>query len=235
MCQPCCSALIVLEHCHMSYKLYYAEPSAAMGVRAILEEIGAPYELIWTDISQNSTREPDFLALNPNGWIPVLVWEKGAIYECGAITVFLCDRHPEIQLAPDATDPERGLFLQWLFFFSSSLQNAYQMTYYSNRFCASSENEASVRRRSTSRLQELWQVVDDAIGEEDWLLGKRFSAADIYLFMLTTWLSESHQHPAVDSFSNVNRIATKVMQRPSVRSIYESYISDIEAHNNHIP
>ena len=58
----------------MSYKLYYAEPSAAMGVRAILEEIGAPYELIWSDISQNSTREPDFLALNPNGWIPVLVW-----------------------------------------------------------------------------------------------------------------------------------------------------------------
>ena len=219
----------------MSYRLYYADRSAAMGARVVLEEIGTPYELIQTDISPELAREPELLALNPNGWIPVLVWEEGAIYECGAITIFLCDRHPEVQLAPDATDPERGLFLQWLFFFSSSLQNAYQMTYYSNRFCASSENEASVRRRSTSRLQELWQVVDDAIGEEDWLLGKRFSAADIYLFMLTTWLSESHQHPAVDSFSNVNRIATKVMQRPSVRSIYESYISDIEAHNNRTP
>ena len=213
----------------MSYKLYYAEPSAAMGIRIILEEIGAPYELIWTDISQNSTREPGFLTLNPNGWIPVLIWEEGAIYECGAITVFLCDRHPEIQLAPDATDPERGLFLQWLFFFSSSLQNAYQMTYYSNRFCASSENEASVRRRSTSRLQELWQVVDDAIEGKDWLLGNRFSAADIYLFMLTTWLSELHQHPAINSFANVERVAGKVMQRPSVRSIYASHISDIAA------
>ena len=219
----------------MSYRLYYADRSAAMGARVVLEEIGAPYELIRTDISPQSAREPELLALNPNGWIPVLVWEEGAIYECGAITIFLCDRHPEIQLAPDATDPERGLFLQWLFFFSSSLQNAYQMTYYSSRFCASSENEASVKRRSASRLQELWQVVDDAIGEEDWLLGKRFSAADIYLFMLTTWLSESHQHPAVDSFANVNRVATKVMQRPSVRSIYESYISDIEADNKRTP
>ena len=219
----------------MSYRLYYADRSAAMGARVVLEEIGAPYELIQTDISPELAREPELLALNPNGWIPVLVWEEGAIYECGAITIFLCDRHPEIQLAPDATDPERGLFLQWLFFFSSSLQNAYQMTYYSNRFCASSENEASVKRRSTSRLQELWQVVDDAIGEEDWLLGKQFSAADIYLFMLTTWLSESHQHPAVDSFVNVNRVATKVMQRPSVRSIYKSYISDIEADNKRTP
>ena len=219
----------------MSYRLYYADRSAAMGARVVLEEIGTPYELIQTDISPELAREPELLALNPNGWIPVLVWEEGAIYECGAITIFLCDRHPEIQLAPDATDPERGLFLQWLFFFSSSLQNAYQMTYYSNRFCASSENEASVKRRSASRLQELWQVVDDAIGEEDWLLGKRFSAADIYLFMLTTWLSESHQHPAVDSFANVTRVATKVMQRPSVRSIYESYISDIEADNKRTP
>ena len=81
----------------MSYKLYYADRSAAMGARVVLEEIGAPYELIWTDISQGSTREPELLALNPNGWIPVLVWEEGTIYECGAITVFLCDRHPEIQ------------------------------------------------------------------------------------------------------------------------------------------
>ena len=219
----------------MSYRLYYADRSAAMGARVVLEEIGATYELIRTDISPESAREPELLALNPNGWIPVLVWEEGAIYECGAITVFLCDRHPEIQLAPYATDPDRGLFLQWLFFFSSSLQNAYQMTYYSNRFCASSEDEASVKRRSTSRLQELWQVVDDAIGEKDWLLGKRFSAADIYLFMLTTWLSESHQHPAVNSFTNVNRVATKVMQRPSVCSIYESYISDIATGNKRAP
>ena len=73
------------------------------------------------------------------------------------------------------------------------------------------------------------------LGRKDWLLGKRFSAADIYLFMLTTWLSESHQHPAVNSFANVNRVATKVMQRPSVCSIYESYISDIAAGNKTHP
>jgi glutathione S-transferase len=213
----------------MNYKLYYAEPSAAMGVRVILEEIGVSYELIWTDISQNSAREPEFLALNPNGWIPVLIWGKSVIYECGAITVFLCDRHPETQLAPRATDPDRGLFLQWLFFFSSSLQNAYQMTYYPNRFCAESTDEKSIKSRSTSRLQELWRVVDDAIGDKDWLLGERFSAADIYLFMLTTWLSESHLHPTIDSFANVKRVAAKMMQRPSVRSIYASHISDITA------
>ena len=210
----------------MSYSLYYADRSAAMGVRVILEEIGAPYELIWTDILPGSTREPEFLSLNPNGWIPVLVWQEGAIYECGAITVFLCDRHSEAGLAPVPGDPERGLYLQWLFFFSSSLQNAYQMTYYTDRFCSSKEDQLSVKRRSNSRLRELWQVVDDAIGESDWLLGKRFSAADIYLFMLTTWLNESLEHPSLESFPNVERVATEIMNRPSVARIYSSYISD---------
>ena len=213
----------------MSYRLYYADRSAAMGVRVILEEIGARYELIGTDISPDSTREPELLALNPNGWIPVLVWEQGAIYECGAITTFLCDRHPGSRLAPGENDPERGLYLQWLFFFSSSVQNAYQMSYYSDRFCDSTKDEASVKRRSITRLREAWQVVDDAIGENDWLLGERFSAADIYLFMLTTWLSEPLEHPSVESFGNVNRVATAVMQRPSVQLVYKSYIGGLTA------
>ena len=128
----------------MAYSLYYSESSAAMGVRVLLEEIRAPYDLIWTDISSSSMRDPKLLALNPNGWIPVLLWEEGAIYECGAITIFLCDRHPKVNLAPNVLDPKRALFLQWLFFFSSSLQNAYQMTYYPHRFCVSMNEEVSI-------------------------------------------------------------------------------------------
>ena len=96
----------------MTYRLYYADDSAAMGVRVVLEEIRAAYELIPTSISMDSPRDPEVLALNPNGWIPILLWEKGVIYECGAITTFLCDRHPQNQLAPGMDDAERGVFLQ---------------------------------------------------------------------------------------------------------------------------
>ena len=64
-----------------------------MGTRVILEEIGAPYELIQTTIAMDEPRPPEQLALNPNGWVPVLIWDDKAMYECAAITVFLCDRH----------------------------------------------------------------------------------------------------------------------------------------------
>ena len=135
---------------------------------------------------------------------------------------FLCDRHSHAGLAPSVEDAERGKFLQWLFFFSSSLQNAYQMTYYPERFCQEEEDQGSVKQRSLTRLRELWQVVNDAIRDQQWLLGSQFTAVDIYLFMLTTWLRDEHGHPRVQEFSNVSRIATAVMKRPSVRMVYSS-------------
>jgi glutathione S-transferase len=210
----------------VSYKLYYALGSAAMGVRVLLEEIGAEYELIQTTIDMDKPRPPEQLALNPNGWVPVLIWGNNAMYECAAITVFLCDRHAEANLAPAADEPERGLFLQTLVYFSSSVQNAFQLDYYPDRFADTPADEPSAQRRGIRRLRETWQVVNDQIGANEWVLGDRFSAADIYLFMLTTWLMPSRGQPSTDDFPNVKRIAEAVMKRPSAQLVYEKWISE---------
>ena len=63
----------------MEYKLFYALGSAAMGIRVILEEIGAPCELIQSTIAMDEPRPPELLAKNPNGWVPVLVWGDNAM------------------------------------------------------------------------------------------------------------------------------------------------------------
>lgn len=210
----------------MTYKLYYAPGSASMGVRVMLEEIGAAYELIDTTIDMDKPRPAEQLALNPNGWIPVLLWDDRTMYECAAIAIFLCDRHPEARLAPGIGDPDRGLFLQTLVYFSSSVQNAFQLDYYPDRFADEPAGEPSAQRRGIRRLRETWGVIDDQIGDKTWLLGDRFSAADIYLFMLTTWLKPSRGQPPVDDFPNVKRIAGAVMQRPSVQRVYAEWIEE---------
>ena len=202
------------------YKLFYADHSAAMGVRVILEEIGAPYELIQTEIDVDKPRSPELLKHNPNGWVPVLVSGDKSIYECAAITIYLADRHPQAGLAPAFDDAERGLYLQWLVYFSSSMQNAYQMTWYWERFCENESDQASVNARSVTRLQEIWGVVDDALKGKKWLLGDQFSAADIYMYMLTTWLDETRGHPSLETFSNVARVAEAVHARPAVCRVY---------------
>jgi glutathione S-transferase len=196
-----------------------------MGVRVLLEEIGAAYELIHTTIDMDKPRPPEQLALNPNGWIPVLIWDDNAMYECAAITVFLCDCHPEANLAPKIEDQERGLYLQTLVYFSNSVQNAFQLNYYPDRFADTPADEPSAQRRGNRRLRETWKVIDDQIGDNEWVLGERFSAADIYLFMLTTWLRTSLGHPPVEEFPNVERIAKSVMPRPSVQLVYEEWLT----------
>ena len=192
-----------------------------MGVRVLLEEIGAPYELIQSTIDRTQSRPAEQIRMNPNGWVPVLTFADDAMYECAAITIFLCDRHPQAGLSPAPDTAERALFLQTLVYFSSSVQNAFQLVYYPDRFADTSADEASAQRRGIRRLRETWRVIDDQIGNKQWILGNQFSAVDIYLFMLTTWLNESRGHPSIDKFPNVKRIAEAARQRPAVQLVYE--------------
>ncbi len=210
----------------MSYKLYYDNGTAAMGIRVLLEEIGAPYELIQTTTDMQTPRPIEQLKLNPNGWIPILIWDGNSMYECAAIAIFLCDRHPEAKLAPAYDEIERGRFLQTLVYFSSSIQNAFQLDYYPNRFTDTTSYEPSAQRRSHDRLRETWQIIDDQIGDNQWVLSDRFSALDVYLFMLTTWLKPLRGQPSLKDFPNVQRIADTIMLRPSVQLVYKKWISE---------
>lgn len=216
----------------MHYKLFYALGSAAMGVRVILEEIGVSYELIQSTIAMDEPRPPEQVAINPNGWLPVLIWGDNAMYECAAITVFLCDRHPDAKLAPGIDNPERGQYLQTLVYFSNSVQNAFQLDYHPGRFADTAADEPSAQRRGIRRLRETWKVIDDQIGENEWVLGEHFSAVDIYLFMLTTWLSPTRGHPTTDEFPNVKRVADTIMSRPSIQLVYDQWIAEQEGNRS---
>ena len=185
-----------------------------------------PYKLLQSTIERGKTRPPEQLAINPNGWVPVLMYGDNGIYECAAITIFLCDRHPEVKLAPKINDPKRGLYLQTLVYFSNSVQTAFQTDYHPERFADTQADELSAQRRGIRRLFETWKVIDDQIGDNEWVLGESFSAVDIYLFMLTTWLKTSRGHPTTDEFPNVKRIADTVMSRPSTQLVYSEWIAE---------
>ncbi len=118
----------------MIYRLFYAQGSASEGVRVFLEEIGVHCELIQSTKYRSKVRPPEQFKIKPNGWIPVLIFGNNGMYKCAAITMFLCDRHPEVNLAPKYNDPKKGLYLQTLVYFPSTLQTAFQTNYYPERF-----------------------------------------------------------------------------------------------------
>ena len=68
-------------------------------------------------------------------------------------------------------------------------------------------------------------MIDNQIGDNEWILGKSFSAVYIYPFMLTTWLKISRVHPTTDEIPIVKRIADAVMTRPSTQLVYSEWIA----------
>ena len=119
-------------------------------------------------------------------------------------------------------------FYRLSFIFLTPFRTRFNWTYYPDRFVDTPADEPSAQQRGIQRLRETWNVIDDQIGDNQWILGDRFSAADIYLFMLTTWIRPVKGHPSVSEFSNVKRIADAVMKRPSVQLVYEPWIADPE-------
>lgn len=203
------------------YELYYAPGTAAFAPQMALEEIGADYRLIETDIARDKPRDPEFLKLNPNGWVPVLVDGDLVIHESAAIVMYLADRHPEAGLAPPMSDPLRGRYFQWLVYMADCLQVAYQMNYYPERHSTNQAHSPDIVAKARERLARVWGYLDDALDPGPYLLGDRFSACDLYLYMLTTW------HPDGDGFlgrvPNVVRCIDKVTQRPAVRRAMKSH------------
>src|SRR3954468_15113274 len=80
----------------------------------MLREIGAEFELRLVDRGQDAQKSPEYLKLNPNGRIPVLVDGDLVLYETAAIALHLVDRHPEAGLAPPVGSRERALFYRWM-------------------------------------------------------------------------------------------------------------------------
>ncbi|MEO0752003.1 MAG: glutathione S-transferase family protein [Pseudomonadota bacterium] len=204
----------------MSYQLFYADGSAAMSVRVLLEEIGAPYTLIDTSIAKDQPRSEKHLALNPNGWVPVLAWSDHAMYEAAAITIYLTDLYPEARLGPRPEDRDWPLYLQTLVYFSNTVQTAFQQYYYAERFAAQGADLSGVMAQGARRLRDVWQVIEDQLVGQSWCVGERFSAADVHLYMLTTWLDPEGGHPDMTEFPNVTRVARQTAKESSVKKVY---------------
>jgi glutathione S-transferase len=196
------------------YTLYWSPGSASMAPHGVLEELGQPFELRRIDLS--APREPDYLKLNPAGKVPTLGLGGGqAIYESAAICLFLADRHAEAGLAPAVADPQRAPFLQWLMFMTNTLQATYGCYFYPDKVTTDPTGGAGVAAKAKRDVAEHWARLDSALAGGPYLLGQRFSVADIFLHMLYTWDDPSDNLPA--RCKNVKRCAELVAARPGMQ------------------
>ena len=206
------------------YTLYWSPGSASMAPHCCLEEAGAGYVLKLVDTGRGEHQRPEYLALNPAGKVPVLQIADAAapggftMTESAAMCMLIADRHPDARLAPGTGELARGHFYMWLMHLSNTLQPAMLRFYYPDRHTAAAEGNEAVIASAQQEVATLWSRIDAHLKRGGpYLLGDRFSAADIFCTMLSTW-----QDCCPDTyrrFPSLKRLADLVMARPAVARV----------------
>lgn len=201
------------------YTLYWTPGSASQTPHGVLEEAGVAYELRRVDLAAGGHQDPAYLKLNPNGKVPTLVVDNAyALFEGGAISMFIADRHPDAKLAPAPGDKTRGHYYQWMTHLTNSLQPAMLRFYYPDRIISDPKGEAAVQEKALEEIATLWGRIDRHLTDNGpYLLGDRFSAADIFAHMLSTWEGAC---PGIrERFPAVRRLADLVAARPAMQRV----------------
>lgn len=203
------------------YTLYWSPASASQTPHGVLEEAGAKYELKLTSVDAGAHRDPEYLKLNPNGKVPTLVVDGSyVLFEGGAISMFVADRHPEAKLAPAPGDKARGHYYQWMTHLTNSLQPAMLHFYYPDRVTTDPKGEEAVKEKALEEVATLWGRIDQHLKDNGpYLLGSQFSAADIFAHTLSSWEGAC---PGIrDRFPAVKRLADLVAARPAMQRVIQ--------------
>lgn len=188
--------------------LYHAVPSRGAIVRWMLEEIGHPYEIELLDLSRNDQLAPAYLKVNPMGKVPALRHGDTVITEVAAICCYLADAFPEAGLAPAVDDPLRGPYLKWLFFGPSCIEPA---------VIAKAMNWSGGRRGMLgwADFDTVVEVVAAAVAHGPYILGQRFTAADVVIGSQIRWGMLFKTLPARPEFVAYSQ---RLEDRPALQS-----------------
>jgi glutathione S-transferase len=207
-------------------QLHHYPGNASLTPHMLLEELGVPYELKLVDRAQGAHRAPDYLRLNPNGLIPVLVEPRAGgdlvLYETAAICLHLVDTHPQADLAPPMGSVERAHFYKWLVWLTNTLQATLIHYFYGERMVNEGDTAAAaqVKGHAEAKVGAMLDQLDAELARhgQPWMLGERFSAVDLYALMLCRW-TRAFARPA-RSLPHLGPYLQRVLARPAVQRAF---------------
>ena len=160
--------------------LFHSPQSRSAGALVLLEELGADYELHVLNLRQGQQRQADYLRVNPMGKVPAILHDGALVTEQGAIYAYLADLYPEAGITPAIGDPLRGPYLRWLFYYGSSFEPALI-----DRLM---KREPAPQATSPyGDYDTMLKTLTDQLAAGPWLLGERFTAADVLWGTALRW------------------------------------------------
>ncbi|KIG17168.1 Glutathione S-transferase [Enhygromyxa salina] len=203
----------------MSIVLYHHPWSRAANTVWMLEELEQAYELRYVDILAGEQSSDEFRQRNRMSKLPTIVDGDAEISESAAIGVYLADRYGLGRLAPALDDPARGPYLRWCFFAPSVIEPG----------CAAHSSGWEFKPGSVGwgTWENMLATLEDGIGDGPWLLGDRFTMADVIVggtvaFMLNFKMID--ERPAFVAY------AERLNQRPARIRANEKNAAIADAH-----
>ena len=179
----------------------------------LLEEMGLPYRLRDVDLLAGVENDPEFLAVNPSGFIPALVDGDVTMVESIAIMEYLVARHGPTPLAPDASDPAFGRYLQFLHLGEAGLAMAWYVVNCSTNLAPEGEKDNWGSRFAREIYESRLALVTRQLAAAPFLAGERFTAADISV----TYALEYAQRGGFRFDEAVRAYLARVTSRPGYR------------------
>jgi glutathione S-transferase len=152
--------------------LYHSPNTRSSGALILLEELGAPYDLHVVNMKAGEQRQAEYLAVNPMGKVPALKHGEALVTEQVAIFIYLADLFPERNLAPPIGDPLRGPYLRWLAYYGSCFEPAVVDR-------ARGLAGGSLAMVPYGDYDTMLKTLTDQLARGPYMLGERFSAADV--------------------------------------------------------
>ncbi|WP_313591460.1 glutathione S-transferase family protein [Agrobacterium cavarae] len=189
--------------------LFYSPQTRATGTRILLEELNVPYELHVLNMKAGEQRRPEYLTINPLGKVPAVRAGDTLITEQGAIYLYLADLFPQAGLAPSLTDLDRGAYVRWLFIYGSCFEPAIYDRYMKRE-------PGSLNETPYASYDSLIDMLEVQLEKRPYLLGERFTAADLLWGIALTWTT---MFGLVEARPAFQRYMDRIGARQSVQTV----------------
>ena len=198
----------------------YHMPNTRSGSAIFMdEELGGVCDLKLVNLRAGDARKPDYLKLNPMGKVPTLVHRGVVATETAAICAYLADAFPARGLAPATTDPLRAAYYRWLFFSPSVLEP----TMLDRLGNVKRENAFSAGHGDYERVMS---TINAALSKGPWLLGERFSAADV---VMGATLNFATLFGAIPKEGLIKDYVDRITARPAFQSMMKKNAEQAKA------
>ena len=201
------------------YKLYGVKKRGTLGPQCILEEVGAPYEMVWLSAED---RRGAYRKINPLGYVPSLQLADGRfVFESSAIVTHITDAHPSA-LAPRPGTPDHAIYLSWLTWMNAEIYstvNAAEFLESEDNNIGDAASRASLAGAVRDKVDGLFDIVERHLGQSGgFMLGANVSAVDHYLMMFALW-TLPNRRALNGRCPNIERVVAAVNARPAVAKV----------------